>query len=152
MSDSNYRSARGEINRLPCIFEKAILRHCAVCQLAANELIVERLKISCTSPLARAECGLLAGLLREKSLFALKLVGPRRALTPAQQSRVQCGGLEGVKRHVDPQAAAPDVHKLIRLAKVRYQDLDDLPFSEIIQSVAAFRPHKRYRKPPDSGS
>ena len=52
MDEAAYRSARGEINRLPCVFEKALLARCAVCQLASHRALAERETIACTSPVA----------------------------------------------------------------------------------------------------
>jgi hypothetical protein len=145
MDETAFRSARGEINRLPCVFEKALQSRHAVCALAQHHAIAERETVACTSPLARAECGRLSGLLREKSAFALKLPSTQRILPHAQVMRIQCGGLAGLRQVLDPGAPAPDVHRLICLARERHGELDALPFSEIVQGVAAWqrRRHKR---------
>jgi hypothetical protein len=143
MDEAAYRSARGDINRLPCVFEKALLSRCAVCQLAASHALAERETIACTSPLARSECGLLSGLLREKSAFALRVTTTQRILPHAMLMKIQCGGLQGLQQVLDPAAAAPDVHQLVLLAHERYGELGALPFSEIVQGVAAFQLRKR---------
>jgi hypothetical protein len=39
---------------------------------------------------------------------------------------------------------APDVRRLVRLAQERYGDLDALPFSEIVQGVAAWKARRRH--------
>lgn len=143
MDEAAYRSARGEINRLPCVFEKALLARCAVCQLASHRALAERETIACTSPVARAECGQLAGLLREKSAFALRLANTRRILPHAMVMKIQCGGLAGLRDVLDAEAPAPDVHRLVLLARARHGDLAALPFSAIVKGVAAFQPRKR---------
>jgi hypothetical protein len=145
MDEAAYRSARGEINRLPCVFEKALLSRCAVCQLAASHALAERETVACTSPLARAECGQLAGLLREKSAFALKLTTTQRILPHAMMMKIQCGGLQGLQQVLDADAPAPDVHKLVLLAREQFGDLASLPFSEIVKGVAAFQLRKRHK-------
>lgn len=145
MDEAAYRSARGEINRLPCVFEKALLARCAVCQLAEHHALAERVTISCTSPVARAECGRLAGLLREKSAFALRLTQPQRILPHAMMMKIQCGGLIGMQQALDADAPAPDVQHLLRIAHERHGDLAALPFSEIVKGVAAFQLRKRRR-------
>jgi hypothetical protein len=145
MDEAAYRSARGEINRLPCVFEKALLCRCAVCQLATSHALAERETVACTSPLARAECGELAGLLREKSAFALKLTTTQRILPHALVMKIQCGGLQGLQHVLDPEAPAPDVHKLLRLAQAGFGDLAALPYSEIVKGVAAFQLRKRHK-------
>ena len=146
MDETAYRSARGEINRLPCVFEKALLARCAVCQLAEHHALAERETIACTSPVARAECGQLAGLLREKSAFALRLATTQRILPHAMVMKIQCGGLSGMQQVLDAEAPAPDVHRLVRLARERHGELAALPFSEIVKGVAAFQLRRR-RKP-----
>jgi len=139
MDESAFRNARGEINRLPCVFEKALLARNAVCGLAESHALAERETIACASPLVRAECGRLAGLLREKSAFALKLPTTQRILPHAQMMRIQCGGLNGLLQVLDPDAPAPDVHRLICAARERHGDLESLPFSEIVKGVAAWQ-------------
>ncbi|MDP2794482.1 MAG: hypothetical protein Q8O25_10455 [Sulfurisoma sp.] len=143
MDETAYKSARGEINRLPCIFEKALLSLCVVCDLSARHLLAERETVACTDPLARAICGQLAGLLREKSVFALKLKQAARILPHAMVMRIQCGGLTGLRDVLDPEAPAPDVQRLIRKALAEYGALDALPFSRIVQGVSHWQGRRR---------
>ncbi len=133
----------GEINQLPCVFAKALLAQCAICELARRQSVGERDGVACSSPLARAACGTLYGLLREKSAFALHLTGTGRVLRHAQVMKIQCGGLLGLKQAIEPAAHAPDVHRLVREASERYGSLDALPFSEIVKGVAAWTGRRR---------
>ncbi|WIM05452.1 MAG: hypothetical protein OHM77_12315 [Candidatus Nitricoxidivorans perseverans] len=144
MDETAHRSARGEINRLPCVFERALRARCAVCDLSAPHAPAERESIACTSPLARAACGELAGLLREKSSFALGLARTTRILPHAMVMKIQCGGLAGLQQVLDPDAPAPDVHRLVRAARERFGNLAELPFSRIVQGVAAWRGRRRH--------
>lgn len=144
MDEQSYRAARGEINRLPCVFEKALLSRCAACELAARHAIAERETIACASPLARANCGALYGLLRRNSAFTLKLKETQRILPHAMTLRIQCGGLEGLRAAIDADAAAPDVLRLVRRATEQFGSLEALPFSRIVQGVAAWKPRRRY--------
>lgn len=137
----------GAINRLPCVFEGALLAQCAVCELARRSAAGEREGVDCASPLARTACGTLYGLLREKSAFALRLTATQRPLKHAQVMRIQCGGLAGLKQAIAPAAHAPDVHGLVRTASEHYGSLDALPFSEIIKGVAAWQ-GRRLKKSP----
>jgi hypothetical protein len=146
MDEAAFQAARGEINRLPCVFEKALLSRCAVCSLAVHHALAEREVVACTSPVARALCGRLAGLLREKSAFALKLADTRRILPHAMVMKIQCGGLQGLQQTLDPEAPAPDVHRLVRLGRERHGELEELPFSEIVKGIAAWQ--GRRRRPP----
>jgi hypothetical protein len=62
--------------------------------------------------------------------------------------KIQCGGLNGLRDVVDPEAPAPNVHQLVRAAVERYGELGDLPYTEIIQGVAAWK--GRRRRPAES--
>ena len=139
MDEAAYRATTGAINRLPCVFGKALLAQCAVCELARRHAVAERESVACSSPLARSACGTLYGLLREKSAFALRLKAGQRVLKHVQVMRIQCGGLAGLKQAIEPAAHAPDVHRLVRAATEKLGSLDALPFSEIVKNVAAWK-------------
>lgn len=130
---------------LSCAFETALLARCAACEQARTGSSAAGESVECTSPLARTACVQLAGLLREKSAFALGLPSAAGRLSQARLARLQCGGLTGLKALLDPQASAPDVHRLVRRALDRYRDLETLPFPEIVQGIAAWRSHGRRR-------
>lgn len=132
--------SRREALRLPsCVFQRALLVRCAVCELARSRQRRDGEAIDCASPVAWAACQQLAGLLREKSAFALKLRRPARPLSPAAAMKLQCGGLAGFQAVLDPAAPAPDVHRLVRLAVERHGELAALPFAEIVKWVAKWR-------------
>ena len=143
MSASVYKSMQDGINRLPCVFEKALLAQCAVCELARRHAIAEREAIACASPLARSACGTLYGLLRANATFALRVRQAQPVLSHAKVMKIQCGGLAGLKQAILPEAHAPDVHRLVRAASERDGGLDALPFSEIVKGIAAWQGRKR---------
>jgi hypothetical protein len=145
MDEDAFKSARADINRLPCVFENALLSGCAVCELSASHALAERQIIACTSPVARVDCGQLAALLREKSAFALRLTSTRRILPHAMMMKIQCGGLQGMQQVLDPAAAQPDVRRMVLKGRERYGELARLPFSEIVKGVAAFQLRKRHK-------
>jgi hypothetical protein len=145
MDEDAFKSARADINRLPCVFENALLSGCAVCELSASHAVAERQIIACTSPVARVDCGQLAALLREKSAFALRLTSTRRILPHAMMMKIQCGGLQGMRQALDPVAGQPDVRRMVLKGRERYGELAMLPFSEIVQGVAAFQSRRRHK-------
>ena len=131
---------RREAVQLPCcVFQRALLVRCAVCELARARQRRDGEVIDCASPVAWAACKELSGLLREKSAFALKQSRPARSLSSAAAMKVQCGGLKGFQAVLDPAAPAPDVHRLVRLAVERHGELAALPFSQIVRGIAAWR-------------
>jgi hypothetical protein len=143
VDEAAFRHAKGEINRLPCVFEHALLARHAACELAVRQQIGERETIACAQPVARAVCAQMEALLRDKSAFALRLSGTQRVLPHAMVMKIQCGGLDGLKALLDADAVAPDVRRLVRMAKERYGDLATLPFSEIVKGVAAWQVRRR---------
>jgi len=144
VDEAAFRHTRDEINRLPCVFERALLARHAVCDLAVSHQIAERESIACTQPVAHQACARMSELLREKSSFALGLTAPQRILPHAMVMKIQCGGLDGLKALIDAEALAPNVRRLVRLAEERYGDLGELPFSEIVQGVAAWKARRRH--------
>jgi hypothetical protein len=144
MDESAFRHAKGEINRLPCVFERALLAKHAVCEYAVRHQIGERETIACAQPPARVLCGELNGLLREKSAFALRLTNTVRILPHAMLMKIQCGGLNGVRDLLDADAVAPNVQHLMRLAQERHGELADLPFTEIVKGVSAWKGRRRH--------
>lgn len=143
MDETAYRNARGEINRQPCVFERALLARHAVCELATSHQIAERETVACSQAAAHADCARLAQLLREKSAFALGVTDTRRILPHAMLMKIQCGGLDGLKQVLDPQSLAPNVRRLWRLAQERHGEPESLPFSEIVKGIAAWKSRRR---------
>jgi hypothetical protein len=148
MDETSYHATRQQLNPLPCVFEKALLCQAAVCEAAQRLSLAEREMVACREPLARAACGQLLTLLRANSAFALKLKDTQRILPHAMTMKVQCGGLVGLKDLLDPDAHAPDVLKLVRLAQTEFGALDQLPFSRIVQGVAHWQIRKRHQPKP----
>lgn len=126
------RSARGEINQLPCVFSKALQQRCAVCSLSLHD----KDQALCTQPLARAACASLHGLLREKARFALgmkqePLSGPT---SKQDELRLQCGGLSGLRAALDADAVAIDVSRL--LEQLALTETDALPWEKLLRTIA----------------
>ena len=144
VDEAAFRHIRGEINRLPCIFERALLARHAVCELAVGHQIAERETVACSQPAAHADCAKMEELLRQKSSFALGLTATQRILPHAMVMKIQCGGLDGLKALLDAEALAPNARRLVRLARERYGDLGELPFSEIVKGMAAWKVRRRH--------
>ncbi|MFA5916559.1 MAG: hypothetical protein WC830_23685 [Burkholderiales bacterium] len=170
MDEAAFGGARGVMNPQPCAFEKALLARCCACSLAERRNIAEREAVACASPGAREQCAALRGLLRQKSAFALKLTQAEGQLPHALEMKLQCGGLQGVRQaaaavaaaagaeensSVDPQAlsrqagsrpAVDDVQELVRACAETFGGLENLPYSTIVQSVAAWQIRRRSSK------
>jgi hypothetical protein len=116
-----------------CAFAKALLAQQAGCTLAQRGAVGERVLVTCASPVARTNCGLLAALLHERARFALHLAPGGRPLIHAQALRLQCGGVAALA-HVLGQGTG-DVHALVGLAHERHGSLTDLPWSELVLAL-----------------
>jgi len=148
VDETAFHQARGEINRLPCVFERALLARHADCELAARHQIAERETVACAEAAAHAACAEMSALLREKSAFALGLTATQGILPHAMVMKIQCGGLDGLAALLDADARVADVRSLVVMAQQRYGELAALPFSEIVQGMAAWKPRRRHAGAP----
>jgi len=155
MDESTYGSVAGGINRLPCVFERALLARCATCPLVHRHALAEREILACTDPGARADCRDFHDALRQNSTFALKLSNADQRLPHALEMKLQCGGLRGLQQALlgtapaeAPTEGTEDAHALLEQARQRYGSLAELPYSRIIQGVAAWAGRKRTRSEP----
>ena len=148
MNEAALKSASRRVNPLPCVFDKALMCQSAVCEAAQRLSLAEREMVACREPLARAACGQLHTLLRANSAFALRVKDTQRILPHAMLMKIQCGGLVGLRDLLDPEAHAPDVLKLIRLAQTEFGAFESLPFSRIVQGVTHWQIRKRRQPKP----
>ncbi|MCO5098092.1 MAG: hypothetical protein M9884_11595 [Rhodocyclaceae bacterium] len=147
MDETAYRQARQAAVQHPCAFEKALLAGCCACSLAQRRHIAEREAVACLDAVARASCVLLLQLLRRNAAFTLHLSRADEQLTHAQEMKVQCGGLAGLQRVLSGSEEVEDVSRLVQSARQAQGGLEDLPYSEIVQSVAAYRTRRRAGQP-----
>ncbi len=147
MDESAFRQARQAVVGHPCPFEKALLAGCGSCTLAQRRHIAEREAVACREGDARRACAELLGLLRRNAAFALRLQSTDTQLTHAQEARVQCGGLAGLQRVLDGTEKVGDVGTLVRAAGRSHNGMDGLPWPAIMQSLAAWQPRRRTRRP-----
>ena len=126
-----------------CVFAKALLARSAECALARRRAVAERVLVECSSPVAHTNCSLLAALMHERARFALRLPPPGRPVIHMQALRLQCGGLAALQQSL--QTPARDVHGLVGLAHERHGSLMDLPWDELVPSLAAWKPRHRSR-------
>lgn len=129
MSSPLSRSARGDINQLPCVFAAALSQRCVVCSLSRHD----DTQLLCTQPLARATCATLHGQLRDKARFALGLRQARPSRTA--ELRLQCSGLAALRSVLDAEALATDVQRL--LERLPERQLETLPWDAILRALAA---------------
>jgi hypothetical protein len=141
MDERAYREAQRALNHTPCVFEKALLARCTVCELAARQALAEREIVGCTSPVAQTNCATFIALLRERAAFALKLPRPGERLAHAVTMKLQCGSVAGLQHALN--TTEPDVHRLVLAAQERWGGLMDLPWPTVVQEVVAWQGRRR---------
>src|SRR3989338_1913842 len=126
-----------------CQFEKAILSAQCACEMAARFSVAEQIGVECRSELARNNCAILLGSMRERARFALKVTDTSELLPFGKEMKVMIGGLIGLQRLMTAAAGAAarvtNIHALVQQAQQVYGSLGTLPYQEIVKSIAAFQ-------------
>ncbi|CAK0751846.1 conserved hypothetical protein [Gammaproteobacteria bacterium] len=136
--EDDYHAAYRNINPTPCVFEKAILAHCVACELTEKHLLAERETINCRDAVAQQTCSELRKALRNHFAFSLRVIKSDDPLPHGKESKIQCGGLQGLQQVLSKTKEVTNVHQLILDALAKYYDLESLPYSEIVPTVAHF--------------
>jgi hypothetical protein len=130
-----------------CVFSRALLAQAASCECVQRRSLGERDVLECTVPVARTNCLLLHGLLRERARFALRLPANGAPLMHAQTLRLQCGGTAGLQQVLG--TGHCDVHRLVGEAQTRHGSLTDLPWDAVVAVLRDWAPRRR-RPSPDT--
>jgi len=145
-----FRRTYHDVNDRACAYEKSILTNECVCSKAERFCIAEREGVHCGADDAQRQCLEVLALLREAARFALRASGEEGALPHGKAMKIQVGGLRGIRALFEPDAPAAgqiaDVHALLCRAAQAYDGLGNLPFSQIMQQVAAYQVKKRSRR------
>lgn len=145
MDEKEFKHTYREYNERPCVFAKALLARCVGCARAQKLNIAEREAMACLSPAAHERCARLLPQMREKSLFALKLTHVEGPLPHGKEMKVQCGGLLGLHKalQVDTGERVEDVQALLDTALANHGSIEQLPFSEIVKTIVAYKLRQR---------
>ena len=134
-----------------CPFEKAILSAQCACEMASRFSVAEQIGVECRSELARNNCAMLLGSMRERARFALKVTDTSELLPFGKEMKVMIGGVIGLQRlmtaEADAAARVTNIHALVQQAQQVYGSLGTLPYQEIVKSIAAFQSKRRGKAP-----
>lgn len=144
VDETAYRKVLRSANPQPCTFGKAILAACCKCPLVEKHYVAERETIACADAAAQAACVSLHEQLRHNSAFAIKQIHDNDPITHAQEMKLQCGGLQGLQQAVDGRDAVDNVAALVCATLAKFGNLDELPYAQIVQSVASYKIRKRH--------
>ncbi len=150
MDQDAFRRTYRDVNERSCVYEKSLLTNQCDCALAERFCIAEREGVRCRSAEAHERCVELLARLREQSRFALRTDQDRSALPHGKAIRIQVGGLRGLHLALHPDDPPPpaiaDVAGLIQAAEARFGSLSRLPYSAIMQQIAAYQGRQRKRR------
>lgn len=92
----------------------------------------------------RSACMSLVDLLKTNARFVLGMSDNETELSHAQLMKIRCGGLLGMQRVLDPgNAKPPVVREIIAAVEMRYGDVENFPFNDIVKEIQAFSHRKR---------
>lgn len=141
MEEDEYRSAYARINQLRCIFEKSInARRCA-CSKSKRFLLAGREGVGCDCADNLQLCTKVLDEIRSKARFSLQLTQIHGVLPHNKEIRVQVGGMQGLRDATlednSGKLNVDDISVVINTAIDRFGNVESLPYSEIVKSVAA---------------
>lgn len=142
MEEDEYKATYNDIAETRCVFEKALTNNQCKCRYSRHFCLADREGYACKSDESASKCRHLLTKLRENSRFFLKIHSVGSQLPHNVDIRVQVGGLRGLRAVLiadDSDQLIADVRGLVEQAEARYKDLDKLPYSEIVQSIAQYQ-------------
>jgi hypothetical protein len=148
VEEDEYRSTYQKINQRRCVFEKAILTQRCCCLCSARFYLADREGIACDSGSAHERCSHFITQLRKNARFALKITVLDGELPHAKEIKVQNGGLLGLQRILHPDLSSDkviDVARLTALGEQTYGSLEQIPYQELVKSIADFEGRRRRR-------
>lgn len=151
MDQDAFRTTYREVNERFCAFEKSVLTNQCRCSQAQKFCIAEREGVHCHIDDGQARCLEALDTLRDQARFALRTDGEAgRVLPHGKAIRIQVGGMRGFFHVLHPDQPIPDpiddINNLLLEALEKYGSFSSLPYSEIMQQVAAYQVKKRARR------
>lgn len=150
MDQDAFRRTYRDVNERFCAYENSILTNQCNCSQARRFCIAEREGVRCLSAEGQTRCLEFLRLLRERARFSLKTDRNKPVLPHGKAMRVQVGGMRGLAAALsDTQEAPPtigDIFDLIGKALAQFHKLENLPYSRIMQHIAAYRGRPRSRQ------
>ena len=147
MDETEYRSAYKDINPPRCVYEKAINSRVCNCSKSKRFNLADREGVSCSSPQAQQVCVELMKTLREKARFVLQQTNIEGQLPHNAEIKIQNGGVKGLLKSVDNETLSEqDIYQVLSKALEKFNTLAQLPYSDIMQEIAAYQGRKRKKK------
>lgn len=141
MEEDEFRARYAELNKQRCVFEKAINSRRCNCSKSQPFMLAGREGVACDCENDLRLCTEILDMIREKARFSLRVTQVEGVLPHNKEIRVQVGGMQGLRDATSDnntgQLKVDDIHSVIKLAVDKLENIESLPYSEIIKSVAA---------------
>lgn len=147
MDEQEYKDTYNRINRLKCVFEKAMCSLKCNCSQGSMFRLADRHGFGCHSPIHQKTCTELLNHLRAQTRFVFKITDIDGPLPHNKEIRVQNGGLLGLQKLLlgESLEQVADVSALLDQVAQRYGALEQLPYDQIMPSVMAYQARPRRR-------
>jgi len=145
MEQDIFREVYQQVHARTCLFQKSILSFLCSCSHSHKTCIAEREGIKCQDELAQKQCIEFIEIMQEKGRFSAKLKNAH-----GSHIRLQVGTLRGLNALLNN----PDINKiddvygLILQAKTHFNDLDQLPFEQILPHINRYQGRQRRSRRP----
>ena len=169
MDENEYRAVYKQMNPNRCYFEKLLLLRYGHCDQAEKLFLAEREAYACQSEKSQGLCLKLLEQLRSNARFSLQITQADGPLPHAKEIKVQAGGLFGLQQLLDnknltqtavlndedakfgeqskQQTPIKNVCATVEQAITKYNDLNSIPYNEIVKSIINFKlPDRKRRK------
>lgn len=149
MEEDEYKATYNEIAETRCVFEKALTNKQCQCRYSKHFCLADREGYACKNDENASKCSYLLEKLRETSRFFLKIHSVGSRLPHNVDIRVQVGGLRGLRLVLhaeDSERLIADIRALVEEAEARYESLDELPYSTIVQHIASYQGRVRGKR------
>jgi len=149
MDEHEYRELYHSINSNRCVFEKALLTRRFGCSQVARINIGDREAAGCSNPAAMDVCAELLDQMHGKATFALGMKHVNGPLPHAREMKVQCGGLLGLEAIIyetDAPEGTADIFGLIAKSIREYEEINQLPYSLLMQHIAHYEGRPRRKR------
>lgn len=151
MDEDQYRHTYSNVITVKCVYEKAINSRQTSCEQANKVRLADREAVACRSKENCQRCSAFLEVLREKSLFALKLLDHSGPLPHAKEIKVQMGSVIGLAIDNEVKVVKgqkiENIFALLNASLERYGNLEKLPYENFIRTIVNYegRPKRKSR-------
>ena len=170
MNEDEYRNMYHQVNPQRCVFEKMTLLNYGHCEYCHKHYLAEREAMACQAKNAQQNCQQLLNTMRKNARFALKITSADEPLPHSKELKVQVGGLYGLQQYLnysntadteelsddklrfDNNSTAPitNIHKTVTEALLKFGEIKNFPFNEIVKAIIHFSLPSRRKKKKDT--